>query len=106
MFGRKHASPENVEKTVHLASDALVKKPHRMMQPGREFDRHAVPHRRHERTRDLRASRKSIRRHAASAKLEPGAAPRKLLDRRGGVIGRRFPKDIQGQIAERGAGRA
>ncbi len=65
-----------------------------------------MSHRRDERPRDLRAARKSICGHTASAEFETGAAARKRLDRRGGGIGRRFPKDIQGQIAEGSAGYA
>ena len=70
MLGRKHASPEDIEEAVHLASDALVKKPDGMMQPGGEFDRHPASHRLNERPRDLRPGRKRIRGHPAGAEFE------------------------------------
>ena len=106
MLGCEHAGPEDIEKAVHCASDALVKNPNWMMKAGRKLDWHSVSHSRDERPRDLRPARKGICGYTASAEFETGAAARERLDRRGGGIGRSFPKDIQGQIAEGSAGYA
>ena len=75
-----------------------------MMQAGGELDRHPMPRRGHEGARDLLAVGKGVRRHPAGAELEPSAAAGERGDRLGRGVGRRFPENIQRQVAENGAG--
>src|SRR5207302_8273109 len=103
-FARENARAEDVQKTVHLCLDAVVKKPDGMMKPGGKLDRHLGFRRGNEGMSDLHALWKRVSRRSAGAKLVPERSRRmagvmacKRSDSFLCAIGWRFPKRLQFQ---------
>src|SRR5882762_2508132 len=73
MLRREHAGPEDVEETVHLRPDTVVKLKDGMMQARRKLDRHAMPRRGDKGACDLHAGRESVRGQTTGAEFETHA---------------------------------